>query len=464
MFTVDNLDPRLLALRREGTDKIASLLKPKPEVRDDRPLINQVLDPEFTYQDISVTDYSVTTSRGISIVEKDELIDLCSRQAFCVEPTDCVGPLLPPRGVECTGQLKLLADVVAMIPKVRKVDKVLVIGSSSELVASGYAYFLLAGRVAEVHMYDPAEKVTDTVVIRGTTFRFFKEFWRHREVKGFDVVFDDAWSHGSTIYHHIEAREYSQKVFDIKEHRSKVRQKGFYHGQIHVKEKRFTKTPRYYRGYRPIGSCVACIEIGYFDVAFDVYDTMILSVCHGSFKCVNNLGLKGKRPSVYADLLLCQTCDVKPSYERAVSTAACRGQACVEDSVFYVKNIKVFRRVNGGPYGGLKMSDFDDRVTGDIVSIVSVLPYLAYVSGGVLVIMGDCYKVCDRVTPCYKSNLNDFDGYYVSAEVDRDVVDVPLEPFWLFMGHTIVEFTPGQVRRLIYNTCLKVFKRMRMGC
>jgi len=463
MFVFNKNDERYKQYMVELNQKVQKIEYPREDQEDPRPLLHQVLDCEFKYQDVGVAQYEVSTTRGVTVVPKEDLISLCASQEFCVAPTREVAPLLPSRGAPATGQLKICADVVAMFVKLRKTDKVLVIGSSSEHEVTGSAYFMLAGRVAEVDMYDPYEVNYVESVIKGTRFRFHKEFWTKKKIEGYDVVFDDAWLSGDTIVHDIRARECSQKVFSIKDHQRSVKRKGYYHGQIHVAEKRFTNTPRYYQGYKHVGTCVACREIGFFFPDLDVYDRIMLSASHGPVKCTSRITGCARRIGVYADLLFNRMMIEPPTYEKTQKpvTSITTAYDTQRDSVISYGGCNVLRRLNTVSVAGPeRFESFGQGLMGPLVIQVDISPYLVFVTRNILVVMDRCYMILDHEGD-QRSVYSEWEGSYVSSHVDALLVNIPERDYTLLFKGVKVAFTWRQVRRLVMKGCKHVFSAIK---
>lgn len=174
--------------------------------------------------------------------------------------------VIPSRADETTtGQMKIATDVALMLPYVKRVDDVLVIGSAN-CSGIGESYHLLAGAVDRVVCVDPQE-IEATYDMAGTTFIRQAKRWVVGEPLVADVVFADAWIEGvGTIRGPVDAREYSLKVTrDEPDLYYKWEVSGECHEyrQLSVtQETRLVSNRRDYSAPRGrMGTCAACREL-----------------------------------------------------------------------------------------------------------------------------------------------------------------------------------------------------------
>lgn len=247
-------------------------------------IVDMILDPEYVVHEESPATVLITGTKGKKIFMVDDLVDACANQRICQSQTSEIAPILPSRGAPSTGQLKLFVDVYRMLPYLKKTDKVLVIGSASP--GGGKAYYLLAGKVLQVDLYDPLEEGTVEYTYAGTLFRYFKEYWT-KEVRDYDVVFQDAYSkeEGALFFPCFSARVWSIKCFSVERWAEAWEEEYHVYGQIHKTEKRLSNVKVLYQGYHHVGSCPACVEIGYFGGHLTSTQRAILSWAHGNVQC-----------------------------------------------------------------------------------------------------------------------------------------------------------------------------------
>lgn len=286
-------------------------------IPDKRPVRDVLCDYNYCITVRGDFDITIRTSVGKVVMNKFEYLQAIAQQIICDVPSDEAAPELPSRGTIITGQLKLFIDVFSLLRFFRKTDKVLVIGSNGANQKGGNAYLLLAGRVSEVHLYDPAEDLTTEKTIRGTLFKYFKKPFTG-VIVGFDILFNDAYKDGGVVHFvsqglRISSLKCLENVFDF---RSKANIKGsmFVYGQLHSGERRITNIRRSYTSFHYVGSCPACIELGYFGGKLTEYELSILYRCHQTLPCSNNRGIISRKPGNYVDLFAGFVVSVRPYY------------------------------------------------------------------------------------------------------------------------------------------------------
>lgn len=285
---------------------------------DTRPLKEVMRDHD--YQVVAKGDFNVhvLTSVGKRNISKFDYVEATAQQIVCDFPSTQSAPDLPSRRTPITGQLKLFIDVFSMCRFMKQTDKVLVVGSNADAQKGGNSYMLLAGRVAQVDLYDPNEELTYERTVNGTIFRYFKSEYPRDEAKGYDVVFNDAYKDGKVVWVKLDGvRVFSQKsltkLFDF---RMTYGLEGtiFIYGQLHTGEYRFSNVDRSYLSYNHVGTCAACIEVGYFGGQLTDYEKLILYRCHQSLPCSNNKGILSRKLGDYIDIMAGCVVVVQPFY------------------------------------------------------------------------------------------------------------------------------------------------------
>jgi len=198
------------------------------------------------------------------------------------------GPVSIPSGrrnKQVKGQLKLGLDVALALEHVRKSDEVIVIGSGSEKYG-GNSYYLLAGEVTSVVLYDE-RNLPRIEEINGTVFHWVNENWNEPEVEA-DVVFMDAYDceNYKVLEFDIKARVYSVKTRDTT---VKVPPGSYRYVQPRgVREWRQVSHPRLFKEYRPqLGDCPACVEFDYIaDYNMNNFQLDIWRTLHFGGTCV----------------------------------------------------------------------------------------------------------------------------------------------------------------------------------
>lgn len=187
-----------------------------------------------------------------------------------VRPGMAVPVLLPPsrRDPSVSGQMKLAVDVALTLPHMLKTDRVVVIGSAAYEGVTGASYYLMAGRVAQVDLWDPQGPDCEEVV-EGTLFRHHREYWPRDQCVEADVVFNDAYDKAAkrAIVLDVKARVFSLKDVGPAVEREIVKRHptAWRYGQLSdTGEARWISHPRIAGRYvKKLGNCAACRELDY---------------------------------------------------------------------------------------------------------------------------------------------------------------------------------------------------------
>lgn len=187
--------------------------------------------------------------------------------------------LLPPprRDPTVSGQMKLAIDVALTLPHMLKTDKVVVIGSAAYDGVTGASYYLMAGRVAQVDLWDP-QGPEQTETIEGTVFCHHRAMWPKGRLVKADVVFNDAYDKDAerAVVLPVEARVYSLKdVGEGVEYEILARHPtAWRYGQLSdTGEVRWVSHPRIAGRYvRKLGDCAACRELDYKCTSYTMTD------------------------------------------------------------------------------------------------------------------------------------------------------------------------------------------------
>jgi len=220
--------------------------------------------------DVTICKYT-STEQKIKIKEQDA-VNYFS-QGMHVGGGPALPVLLPPgrKDPSVSGQLKLAIDVALAVPHMLATDKVVVVGSASMEGVTGASYYLMAGRVAQVDLWDPIGPEKQEV-IEGTVFVHHRAQWPESQPIIADVVFCDAYANDTAIVFPVSARVYSIKdVGPGVEHKIKCYlPNAWRYGQLSdTVEVRWVSHPRIAGRYRRrLGDCAACRELDYKNTGY----------------------------------------------------------------------------------------------------------------------------------------------------------------------------------------------------
>jgi len=405
-----------------------SVVKEEKKALDSRPLVEIITDYDYRVETKGDFELQILTSVGKVCVDKFEFLNIFAKQLICEVPSLEAAPDLPSRRTPVTGQLKLYIDVFSMLRYVKSTDRVLVVGSNGANQKGGNAYLLLASRVKEVHLYDPAEESTCEKLIKGTLFKYYKQEFRG-QVKNYDIYFNDAYHNGQEVFLPYEGvRVFSLKCLgDPHEFKKKhnIFQKLYIYGQLHTDERRLSNVPRTYVTYNSVGTCPACIEIGYFGGNLGEYDKSILYRCHQTLSCTNNRGITSRKAGKYVDKFVGVVVSQRPYYYVAHDQ---RGSYSTIDpsraiSQFVVNNVVYERVVQKRECEEVEMGALARMTQGPVVLEDARMLYGLDLFFGerYFVIMGDVY-VTDFV-PRLSPTAREFKPGQIVIQ-KRDSIDV----------------------------------------